>query len=405
MGKRQPCTIKEMVTTVETLLKEAAGLLPDMITWRRRLHENPELSFEEHKTSAWIRGQFKPIPGFDVQKVSGTSICASLKVNEAFPTVALRCELDALPIVEETGLSFQSKTPGVAHLCGHDAHMAMLLGAATLIARDPARLTHNVKCFFQSAEEKSPGGAKDCVEHHLFNDVSSAFALHNNPRIPVGSIGICRGPIMAETSDFVVTIRGKGGHAALPHLTIDPVVIAAQSIESIQSITSRSVSPFDPAVISVCRLRAGDALNVIPDTAEFGGTIRSIDQKLHESLQERLNTVVWGVCKAHGATPEIAFHAGYPAVVNHDQGVEAVKNVFKAVGADGKVVKFTPLTAGDDFAYFLQKRPGCYFMLGSSTLPEPDDNPIWHSPRFLFNEYAMPVGAALLAGLAMRSAP
>lgn len=393
-----------MSDIMRKLLDDAQLIKEEMRAWRRHIHQHPERSFEERETRAYVEAQLRAVPGFQFHPIGETGLCAEFHVDPALPTVAARAELDALGVEEESGGPFASQNPGVAHVCGHDTHIAMLIGAAKLIAQNRAQLTRNVKYFFQHAEETPPGGAVECVAHPVFEDVSEVFALHNNPRLPAGALGVCRGPFMAASSDFTAVITGRGGHAALPHLTVDPVVAAAECVTSLQTIISRSTSPFDHAVISVCRLRAGDALNAIPQSAEFGGTIRSLDQKHHESLREQLRARIDAIAAAHGATARVDVGPGFPATINTDSGVDAVMEVYARVtgGQTGRVRWLTPFTAGDDFAYFLQKRPGCYFMIGSSPLDDPEQSPGWHSPRFGFNEEVLPLGAALLAGFAFR---
>lgn len=368
--------------------------------WRRHLHAHPETAFEEVATSDYVANLLQSW-GIEVHRgLAKTAVVGVIRGSkgDSKRAVGLRADLDALNILEETNAPHSSKIIGKMHACGHDGHTTMLLAAAKHLAatRD---FDGTVYAIFQPAEEHG-GGGNVMVEEGFFKQFpcDAVFGMHNWPYLPEGVFSICEGAMTASTDEFKATVTGRGGHAAFPHTTIDPVACAAQIVTALQNIVSRTVDPAQTAVISVTKLEAGtESLNVIPETALIAGTIRTTYPDLRGKLEQRLRHTAKSVAEAFGATVEIEWFPGYPSVVNTAAETQFAREVAAdIVGAD-KVTPFVPTIGGEDFAYFLQNRPGAYIALGAG---KGDDTPGLHNPRYDFNDDILPIGAAYWVRLA-----
>ncbi|MEY8740107.1 amidohydrolase [Paenibacillus tundrae] len=372
-------------------IEQDETLAARLIEIRRQLHRNPELSGEEFETTAAIRGWLEE---------EGITIATDYKLRTGLiaeigegdgPIVALRADIDALPLQEETKLEYASQVDGKAHACGHDAHTAILIGAARLLKRREAQLQGKVRLIFQPSEEKATG-ARQVIQSGALTDVGSIFGLHNKPDLQVGTVGIREGALMASADGFVVKVEGVGTHAAVPEAGIDPIVVAAHIVTALQAIVSRNVGAQESAVISVTKIHSGTAWNVIPDEAILDGTVRTFDEKVRARIRERLNQVVSGVAAAYGTRASVRWIQGSPAVVNDASLAAEVERVVSQVGL--KSVRPLPSPAGEDFAFYQKEVPGLFLFLGTSGRHE------WHHPAFDLNERALPLGAHLLASLA-----
>lgn len=375
-------------------LKAEESLARRLIDIRRELHANPELSGEEFETTAAIRGWLEK-EGIGIADYPlKTGLVAEIGGLREGPIVALRADIDALPIQEETGLPFASRRPGAMHACGHDFHTAALIGAAVLLKRREAELPGKVRLLFQPAEEKAKGAAQ-VIESGALKDVAAVFGLHNKPDLPVGTIGIRSGPIMAAADGFAVEVDGKGTHAAVPEAGRDPLITAAHMLTALQSIVSRNVSSLDSAVVSVTRLSAGTSWNVIPEKAIFDGTIRTFDEGVRAEVRRRFEQVVDGVAAAFGTTARTRWTGGPPPVVNDARWARTAAKAAELAGL--AVVEPKPSPAGEDFALYLKEAPGAFVFLGTNGPRE------WHHPAFDVDESALPLAAAYLASVAVES--
>ncbi|WP_138754085.1 amidohydrolase [Paenibacillus sinopodophylli] len=369
----------------------AEAIEQQLVAIRRQLHENPELSHEEFQTTAAIQGWLTEAGIRIVDYGLKTGVIAEVGGLNGGPVVAVRADIDALPIQEETGLSFASKVSGKMHACGHDFHTASILGTAFLLKEREQELRGTVRFLFQPAEEKAKG-AGQIIASGALEGVEAVFGMHNKPDLPVGTIGIKEGPLMAAADGFVVEVEGVGTHAAVPEAGIDPIVTAAHIITALQSIVSRSVSALDSAVISVTRLHAGTAWNIISDKAVFDGTLRTFDEKVRLSVRERFEQVVNGVASAFATKANVKWLEGPPAVVNDEIWADQAAVTAEAAGL--VVVKPKPSPAGEDFAFYLKETAGLFVFLGTDGPQE------WHHPAFDLDEKALPIAASFFASLA-----
>ena len=395
---------------LDGVLDEAGKLLDDVVALRRRIHEQPELGLELPTTQAAV---LEAIDGLPLEVTTGrstTSVVAVLDGDEPGPTVLLRGDMDALPMPEDTGLEFASRVDGAMHACGHDAHTAMLVGAARLLSGRRAHLAGRVVFMFQPGEE-GDAGAKHMLDEGLLQTaaagaepVSMAFAIHQSPNIPNGMIASKGRAIMASADEFQITVRGRGGHASMPHHAGDPIPVAAEIVSAIQSMVTRRVDAFDPAVVTVAKLRAGTTTNVIPETATMWGTIRAVSARTREAVMTELERVARGIASAHGAAAEVELLPGYPVTVNDASAARfALDTAAQLVGAAQSVEIPQPVMGAEDWSYVLEQVPGAMAFLG--TRPPgvaPADVAPNHSNRMVLDEDALPVGVATYAGVALR---
>ncbi|AHB87538.1 N-acyl-L-aminoacyl hydrolase Ama [Thermosynechococcus sp. NK55a] len=377
------------------LRPEVAALQPELVQWRRYLHQRPELGFQEHLTAAFVSEKLRQ---WGIQHRTGiaeTGIVAVLPGSRPGPVLAIRADMDALPIQEENDKPYRSLHEGKMHACGHDGHTAIALGTAKYLAthRDFAG---TVKIIFQPAEE-GPGGAKPMIEAGVLDTpkVDGIIGLHLWNFLPVGTVGVRSGPLMAAAEFFECEVHGKGGHAALPQFTVDTVLVVAQIITALHTIVSRNVDPLETAVISVGAVHAGTAKNVIADTATFRGTVRYFKPELGDWLPQRIEQVIAGICQSHGATYRFHYERMYPPTVNDAKMAKLVRSVAESVvEVPAGVTSHCQTMAAEDMSFFLKAVPGCYFFLGSANGTLGLDFP-HHHPRFDFDEIVLSIGVEL----------
>jgi amidohydrolase len=366
-----------------------------VVAWRRHLHRHPEPSYEERETARFVAETLEGFGGLEVTRPSDTSVVAHLRTGRPGRTLALRADIDALPIHEESGVEFASERDGVMHACGHDGHTAMLLGAAQELAGRAGELSGELRLLFQPAEERPPGGAVELVRAGALDGVDLVVGCHLWTPLPVGQVAAWDGPAMAAADFFTLAITGAGGHAALPHTTIDTVAVGAQVVTNLQHVVARRTDPLHSAVLSVSTFHAGDAANVLPGRAELAGTVRTFDPELRARMPELLEDVVRGITQAHGAGYELDYVMGYAPVVN-DAGVTATVR-----DALGDVTAMAPIMGGDDFSAYLAEAPGCYFFVGAGSEEAGATYP-HHHPRFRIDERALAVGTRAHVRTALR---
>jgi len=374
------------------------SLQPQLVEWRRRLHQQPELGFQEKLTAELISQKLQEW-GIEHQTgVAQTGIVATIKGTRLSTekVLAIRADMDALPIQELNEVEYRSQRDGVMHACGHDGHTAIALGTAYYLQQHRQDFGGTVKIIFQPAEE-GPGGAKPMIEAGVLKnpDVDAIIGLHLWNNLPLGTVGVRSGALMAAVESFNCTILGKGGHGAMPHQTIDAVVVAAQVVNALQSIVARNVNPIDSAVVTVGELHAGSKRNVIADSARMSGTVRYFNPNFKGFFQQRVEQVIAGVCQSYGAKYDLEYWALYPPVINDASVAELVRSVAEeVVETPMGVVPECQTMAAEDMSYFLEAVPGCYFFLGSAN---PAKNLAYphHHPRFDFDETALPIGVEI----------
>lgn len=385
------------------IINRVADLADEIATWRRDFHENPELLFDVHRTAGIVADKLKSF-GCDevVTGLGRTGVVGVIKgrTNTSGRVIGLRADMDALPIEEATNVPHASKVPGKMHACGHDGHTAMLLGAAKYLA-ETRNFDGTAVVIFQPAEEGG-GGGNEMVKDGLMErfGVQEVYGMHNMPGIPVGQFAIRAGAMMAAADRFTITIEGKGGHAARPHECIDPVVISAHVITALQSIASRNTDPLESVVVSVCTVKAGEAFNVIPQTAMLLGTVRTLSPEVRDLAETRIRAIVENVCAAFGAKAEVEYDRGYPVTMNDPDKTEFMARVARAVAGENAVdTTVPPLMGAEDFSYMLEQRPGAYIFLGNG------DTAGVHHPAYDFNDEASPYGVSLWAKIVETGMP
>ncbi|PYZ99084.1 amidohydrolase [Alteribacter lacisalsi] len=378
--------------------QKQSQLHKDLIEWRRYLHQNPELGLEEYNTQRFVMEKLTEM-GVSNKPVTETGVVALIEGRTTGPTVAIRADMDALPIQDEKDVLYKSQIPGKGHMCGHDAHTAMLLGAARLLKENPPE-SGNVKLIFQPAEE-GRFGADKMIKAGALEDpkVDSIVALHVQPTVPAGEATITEGITCAAADFFEVDIIGKGGHAAHPHQAVDPITITSEVISSLQQITSRQVDPLSPAVITIGQIHGGTADNVIPTSVRFGGTVRTMDVALREQMEEKMESVIKGITSAFGATYNLNYQYFFPSVVNDKRLVPLIEETAEEILGEGKMTHVKPSMGGEDFSFFTHRVPGLMFRLGVGNKAKGIEAPLHHS-KFDLDEDALPLGSAMLARFA-----
>jgi len=378
------------------ILNRAAELQGEVTEWRRYIHTRPELLYAVENTAAFVAEKLRSF-GVDevVTGIGRTGVVGLIRGRGEGRTVGLRADMDALPLTEITGKPWASETPGKMHACGHDGHTAMLLGAAKYLA-ETRNFNGNIAVIFQPAEEGGAGGdamVKDGMMERF--QIAEVYGMHNLPGLPVGHFAIRKGPIMAATDEFTVSIKGVGGHAAMPHKTIDPIAIGAQIVSNLQLIASRSANPLKSVVVSVTTFNAGNAHNVIPSEASFGGTVRTLDHEMRDLAEQRFKQVVSGIAASHGAEVAIEFHRNYPVTFNHAEETDHAIAIAEEIAGAGNVVPdIDPMMAGEDFSYMLLARPGAFIFVGNG------DSAGLHNPAYDFNDEAIAHGISYWVRLA-----
>jgi amidohydrolase len=391
------------------LLAEAGALLDDVVALRRDLHRRPELGLDLPATQARVLEALDGLPLTVTRGERLSSIVADLDGGRPGPTVLLRGDMDALPMPEDTGLDFASEVDGAMHACGHDAHTAMLAGAARLLAARRGDVAGRVRFFFQPGEE-GHGGARIALDEGVLDAadggeaVSWAFAIHQSPSIPSGMVATKGGPIMASADEMFVTVRGRGGHASMPHHGNDPIPVACEIVQALQTWVTRRVDAFTPAVVTVARIRAGTTTNVIPETARLDGTIRTVDRRVREEAHAAVRRIAEHVAAAHDMAAEVEIADGYPVTVNDAGAADDVLGTARwLVGEDLALAMPTPVMGAEDFSYVTEKVPGAMAFLGTRPAgARPADVAPNHSNRMVMDEGAMTTGVALYAAAALR---
>ena len=383
------------------IVNRIAGYADEMTGWRRHLHTIPELGRECFKTAAFVEEKLREFGVDEIQTgFATTGIVAIVNGQGDGPTIGLRADMDGLPIIETTGLDYQSTHEGRMHACGHDGHTTMLLGAAKYLC-ETRNFSGRVALIFQPDEE-STGGAEAMVEEGILDtfDISQVYGIHNMPDFPVGGFFTTTGPLMAGADVFDINIKGRGGHGAMPHGTVDPVLAACSIAQAIQTIVSRNVDAAERLVISVTQIHTGSVDNVIPDTAYMNGTVRSFTPEVRELAERRLREIVAGQAASYGCEAEVVYNRGYPTTYNSAEGVvTATKAARDVSGVEAVVDDFEPVMGSEDFSYMLEKRPGAYLFMGQGPSAG------LHHPEYNFNDDVAPVGASFFARLVETAQP
>lgn len=384
------------------LLNRAIEMQDEVSQWRRHLHQNPELMFDVQQTAQFVEQKLRDFGCDDIQTGIGrTGVVGIIHGRHGTgPTVGLRSDMDALPLTEITGKPWASATAGKMHACGHDGHVAMLLGAAQYLT-ETRNFKGSVAVIFQPAEEGG-GGGREMVNDGMMErfSISEVYGLHNIPGLPIGEFAICKGPIMAATDEFTITVTGRGGHAAQPHTTIDPVVIGAQLVNALQTVVSRGTDPLDSVVLSITKFHAGEAHNIIPQKAELAGTVRTLRPEMRDYAQKRLTGIAEGVASALGASATVDYARNYPVTFNHARETEFAAQIARGVAGNGAVNDdVAPMMAGEDFSYMLEARPGAFIFMGNGTSAS------LHNPAYDFNDDAIPHGISYWVQLAESALP
>lgn len=404
-------------TTDEGLRADADAILPDIVDLRRRLHRCPEIGLQLPRSQAIL---VEALQGLGLESRLGrttTSVTAIIEgtgkpdpadARAADRTIVLRADMDGLPLTEETDLEFASETPGSMHACGHDTHVAMLVGGARLLLARRDQFSGRVVLMFQPGEE-GYHGARYMIEEGLLDGIegrpgSAAFALHISTRYETGTLNLRHGPLLAAADRLLITVLGRGGHASSPHLAIDPITVAAELILALQVMVTRTVDPFDPAIITIARVTSGTTNNIIPETAEIEGTMRTLSEVVRTSVKERIRQVAAGIGAAHGATIEVQVDPGFPVTVNDRAITDLVRSVSAGLAGPAATREMTaPIMGAEDFSYVLQRVPGMMAFLGARPAGlDEATSPMNHSNRVVFDESAMALGAATYAAVALR---
>ena len=383
------------------LLPESIKMKNDVTGWRRYLHERPEILYDVHETAGFVSGKLKEF-GCDevVTGLGRTGVVGLIHGREGSngPTVGLRADMDALPINEITGANWASRTPGKMHACGHDGHMAMLLGAARHLAKT-RNFAGSVAVIFQPAEEGGAGGLAMVQDGMMERfGIERVFGMHNLPGLPVGQFAIKPGPITASTDEFAITVTGRGGHAAMPHLAVDPIVTGSAIVTALQTIASRNGNPLDSVVCSVTKFNGGFAHNVIPETIKLAGTVRTLTPHMRDLAEERLRQIATGIAASYGATADVNYQRSYPVTVNHPFETTIAGDSAALTAGEERVDRAVdPMMGGEDFAYMLEARPGAFIFIGNG------DSASLHHPAYDFNDEVIPYGISYWVNVAERA--
>lgn len=369
-----------------------------MVEWRRHLHRNPEVSFHEEKTSSFVADMLESF-GIEVKRhVGGHGIVGVLRGERPGPVVMLRADMDALPIQDEKNVAYASQQAGVMHACGHDGHISMLLGTALYFSRHRQEVQGELRFLFQPAEELLPGGAVQVIADGALEGVDVIYGIHLWTPIPVGVVASTAGPMMAAADDFYIDIKGKGGHGGMPQATVDSVVVGSALVMQLQTVVSRSVDPLRPAVLTIGTMQAGSAQNVIAEQCKLSGTVRTFDEETRNAMKERVLTMVAQTGAAYGAETQVKYIMGYPPVVNDERETARFFREAEATFGPDRVQNSPMLMPAEDFAYYLQKVPGCFMFVGAGN---PEKNAVYphHHPMFDFDEDAMQTGVQLFVSM------
>jgi amidohydrolase len=380
--------------------EELSALFPSMVNWRRHLHEHPELSYQEENTAKFIAKLLDEWGVETIKGVAGHAIVGIISGELPGPTVALRADMDALPIQDEKACEYASKTAGVMHACGHDAHTATLLALGRYFSNRKDLLRGTIILVFQHAEELSPGGAQDILSSGVLDEADVIYGVHLWTPLQAGHVYSAPGAIMAAADEFNIHIEGKGGHGGMPHATVDSIYIAAQTVVGLQSIVSRNVDPIEPCVVSIGVIQAGTAFNIIAEQCKIVGTVRSFNEEVRELTKNRMKRIVESTAEMYGGRASFEFIKGYPPVVNDTREASRFTEVADRTFGEERVHGLQPIMAGEDFAYYLQRIPGCFMLVGAGNAEQGIVQP-HHHPKFDIDESAMLQAAQLLASMAL----
>jgi len=385
------------------VINRFADFQKDIVAWRHDLHRHPEILYEVHRTAATVAERLREF-GLDevTTGVGRTGVVGVIKgkTNRSGKVIGLRADMDALPIHEITGKPYASETPGAMHACGHDGHTAMLLGAARYLA-ETRNFDGTVVVIFQPAEEGG-GGGKAMVEDGLMDrwNIQEVYGMHNMPGMPIGAFGIRPGAIMASTDEVFIDIAGRGGHAAQPHTTVDPIVVGTMLVQALQTIVSRNVDPVDSVVVSITKFHAGDAMNVIAETAKLGGTVRTLRAEMRDMAEARIRAIINGIAAATDSRISLHYDRNYPVTRNHEAETAFAAGVAAQIsGANNVNTAVAPVLGGEDFSYMLEARPGAFIFMGNGNTAS------LHNPAYDFNDEAIPVGCSYWARLVETAMP
>ena len=404
MSDNRNSTAKDVEAVSAALLAEASAMAEQLVAWRRDFHMHPELGYQEVRTAGIVADHLRTL-GLEVSTGIGkTGVVALVEGDNTpldAPTVMLRFDMDALPIHEANEVPYRSQQAGVMHACGHDGHTAIGMGVAQLLVARRNELPGRVKLVFQPAEE-ALGGALAMINDGVLVEPkpSAAFGLHLWSRLPLNQVVVQSGPLWAAADSFTITVRGRGGHGAMPHETIDSTLVASEIVMALQSIVARNVNPTDTAVVSVGTFMSGNAANVISGEATLTGTIRSFTPEVRNLLFGRIDEIAKGICQAHGATCVVEPRLGCPATINSVAGAALMARVATGVVGAEQVAQIAPMMVGEDMAEFLDRAPGCFVLIGAADPAGPELSP-HHNATFDFDERMLPTGVAVLAGAAM----
>ncbi len=380
--------------------QDIKNVLPQVVAWRRHLHQYPESSFTEFETTQLLIREIEKLGNLEITRPTPTGLVARLIGADPGPTIALRADIDALKMPELTGLEYASRNEGVMHACGHDAHTAMLLGVLNVLSKNQKSLKGSFVFVFQPAEEQPPGGAIEMVKANVLDGVDAILGQHVSSIVDVGHVGLLAGPSSANSDCFEIVVSGRGGHASSPNLCIDPVPVAVQIVTAMQQIVSRAINPLEQAVVSVTRINGGTADNIIPDTVTIGGTVRTYTTENRQKIYERICAISAKLSESEECTATVDYTWGYPSTVNTPVHVEAMREMADAIYGSGTAVSIDPSMGGEDFSYYLEKVPGCFMYLG---IKNPEKGCIFpgHNTKYLLDEDAFEMGVVMMVNGAL----
>jgi amidohydrolase len=386
-----------------TVLQEAEKIFPQLQKWRRQIHQHPELGFREEQTSRLVADALKAAGWRVTTGIAQTGVVATLTGREKGRVIAIRADMDALPIQEENQVAYASCVKGVMHACGHDGNTTMALGAAMLLPHYQETFNGTIKLIFQPCEETPPSGAKAMIQAGVLKNPApeAIIAGHIDPKLPQGMIALKSGPVMAAADAFTLTILGKGGHGAFPHRCVDAILVAGHVITGLQTLVSRELDPLEPAVLSIGQIEGGSAFNVITGRVRMRGTLRSLDPRLRLELPRRAKRIAQGICRGLRATCEFEYEPGHPALLNHVGVTDLVRQASRQVLGPARVRELArPAMTGEDFTYFAASVPACFFHVGAGDKSRGFDH-AWHHPQFDFDERALVSGTAVMVQAAL----
>lgn len=382
------------------LLKEVEQMRSQIVEWRRHFHQNAELSFEEYKTSDFIEEKLRSFGGIEIERPTKTGVIGKIYGKGKGPTVAVRADIDALPMTEVNDIPFVSVNKQAMHSCGHDGHTAMLLGIAKMFSERKEKMNGNLICIFQHAEELPPGGAIELVKAGVMEGVDEIYGLHLSSNYPTGKFGFVNGPLTSATDAFKIIVKGKGGHSSMPEQCVDPIVCAAQIVMGLQNIKSRRISAYETAVLSVCKIHGGDAYNIIPETVEIEGSVRTFSKELRDDMPKMMEQIAGGIASSMGASAEVVYERGYSSVVNDDKLTDNARKVVAEWFGNDSIMEIQPVMPGEDFSAFTEATgcPGCFVEIGTRNHDKGTDMP-HHNPKYLMDEDGLYYGTGYLAAV------